>query len=47
MVRAAVVEKIRRFVETIEGLKWRGCTESPIKGPAGNVEYLALIEKEK
>ncbi len=47
MVRAAVVEKIRRFVETIGGLKWRGYTESPIKGPAGNVEYLALIEKEK
>jgi hypothetical protein len=26
-------------------LSWRGSTESPLTGPAGNKEFLALIEK--
>jgi predicted rRNA methylase YqxC with S4 and FtsJ domains len=26
-------------------LRWRGVTESPLLGPAGNKEFLALIEK--
>ena len=40
-VRDAVVESIRRFgVETLL-LQWMGVVESPLKGPAGNAEYLA------
>jgi predicted rRNA methylase YqxC with S4 and FtsJ domains len=26
-------------------LHWRGVTESPLLGPAGNKEFLVLIEK--
>ncbi len=44
-VRAAVVERIRAFGETELGLRWQGVCESPITGPAGNVEFLALWEK--
>lgn len=40
-VREEVVEKIREFGETELGLKCRGSIESPVKGPAGNVEFLA------
>jgi len=40
-VRAAVVEKIRNWGTTELGLEWVGVCESPIKGPAGNVEFLA------
>lgn len=40
-VRAAVVEQIRRFGEVQLGMKWHGVHESPLRGPAGNVEYLA------
>jgi 23S rRNA (cytidine1920-2'-O)/16S rRNA (cytidine1409-2'-O)-methyltransferase len=40
-VRQAVVDKIRQFVEQLPGLTWVGVCASPLKGPAGNVEYLA------
>jgi len=40
-VRSAVVEKIRLFGETELGLKCLGVCDSSIKGPAGNVEFLA------
>lgn len=40
-VREEVVENIRRFGTEKAGLKWMGVCESPIKGPAGNVEFLA------
>jgi 23S rRNA (cytidine1920-2'-O)/16S rRNA (cytidine1409-2'-O)-methyltransferase len=40
-VRAEVVERIRVFGTEEAGLSWRGVCESPVKGPAGNVEYLA------
>lgn len=42
--RAAAVEKIRRFGITELGLRWVGVRESPLRGPAGNVEYLAAWE---
>lgn len=41
-VREAVVDKIHRFGEGALGMTWHGCCPSPIKGPAGNVEFLAL-----
>jgi hypothetical protein len=43
-VRQAVVDRIRAWgIEA--GLKWIGVCESPIKGPAGNVEFLACWKK--
>lgn len=44
-VRQRVVETIRQFGEREVGLKWRGVCESPIRGPAGNMEFLAFWEK--
>lgn len=40
-VRAEVVAKIKAFGEHACGLRWLGQCVSPLKGPAGNVEYLA------
>ena len=44
-VRNEVVERVRRFGTDELGLKWLGVCPSPIKGPAGNVEFLACWEK--
>ncbi|MFU8779905.1 MAG: TlyA family RNA methyltransferase [Kiritimatiellia bacterium] len=44
-VREAVVDKIRAFGENKLALQWLGCVESPLVGPAGNVEYLAWWRK--
>lgn len=44
-VRDAVVESVRLFGTGALGLKWLGVCPSPIKGPAGNVEFLACWEK--
>jgi 23S rRNA (cytidine1920-2'-O)/16S rRNA (cytidine1409-2'-O)-methyltransferase len=40
-VRAEVVERIRAFGVGTLGLQWLGVCESPLEGPAGNVEFLA------
>lgn len=45
-VRQAVVDKIRQFIGQSPGLAWMGVCPSPLKGPAGNVEYLAYIRKD-
>ncbi len=45
VVREAVVQKIRGFGENKLSLQWLGCVESPLIGPAGNVEYLAWWRK--
>lgn len=44
-VRARVVEEIRAFGTGRTGLSWMGVCESPVRGPAGNVEFLALWKK--
>ena len=44
-VRDEVVERVRLFGTGELGLKWLGVCPSPIKGPAGNVEFLACWEK--
>ncbi len=44
-VHARVVREIESFVGEQSGLRWLGVTESPLPGPAGNIEFLALIEK--
>jgi len=43
-VRQKVIERIRRFGEEELGLQWIGVCESPLRGPAGNVEFLAYWE---
>ena len=44
-VHARVLAELRDFVAAQAGLCWRGVVESPLLGPAGNKEFLALIEK--
>ncbi|MBM3848182.1 MAG: TlyA family rRNA (cytidine-2'-O)-methyltransferase, partial [Verrucomicrobia bacterium] len=44
-VHARVLREIQDFVETDLRLRWVGSVESPLLGPAGNKEFLALIEK--
>ena len=44
-VRREVVDRIRRFGKEELGLRWRGLCVSPVKGPAGNVEFLAWWER--
>ncbi|MBR1609816.1 MAG: TlyA family RNA methyltransferase [Kiritimatiellae bacterium] len=44
-VRQRVVEDIRDFGVSTLGLSWIGVCESPIRGPAGNVEYTAYWRK--
>jgi 23S rRNA (cytidine1920-2'-O)/16S rRNA (cytidine1409-2'-O)-methyltransferase len=44
-IHARVLTEIEAFVADQPGLHWRGVTESPLRGPAGNIEFLALIEK--
>ncbi len=40
-----VLAELQEFVSAQAGLCWRGMVESPLLGPAGNKEFLALIEK--
>ncbi len=40
-----VVRELNEFVAAQPGLIWRQVTESPLLGPAGNKEFLVLIEK--
>ncbi len=44
-VRAEVVEKTRRAIEDSTNLAWMGMVESPLLGPAGNVEFLVAWRK--
>ena len=44
-IHRRVLEELEEFVKTQPGLAWHGATESPLLGPAGNKEFLILIEK--
>jgi 23S rRNA (cytidine1920-2'-O)/16S rRNA (cytidine1409-2'-O)-methyltransferase len=44
-VHERVLAELQEFVAAQAGLCWRGVVESPLLGPAGNKEFLALIEK--
>lgn len=44
-VREAVVQRIRAFGTQSLGLDWLGVMESPVIGPAGNVEFLGWWRK--
>jgi 23S rRNA (cytidine1920-2'-O)/16S rRNA (cytidine1409-2'-O)-methyltransferase len=43
-VHERVIQELRSFVIDELGLNWVDVTESPLLGPAGNKEFLALIE---
>ena len=44
-IHARVLAELSEFTNALASLRWRGVTESPLLGPAGNKEFLALIEK--
>lgn len=44
-VHARVLAALETFAATLPGIRWRGVTPSPLWGPAGNREFLALLEK--
>ena len=43
-IHERVLNELREFTLLQLGLVWRGVTESPLLGPAGNKEFLVLIE---
>ena len=44
-IHRRVLAEMESFVACQPGLAWRGVTTSPLIGPAGNKEFLVLIEK--
>jgi 23S rRNA (cytidine1920-2'-O)/16S rRNA (cytidine1409-2'-O)-methyltransferase len=44
-IHERVLDELESFVADVSGVTWRGTTKSPLKGPAGNIEFLARIEK--
>jgi 23S rRNA (cytidine1920-2'-O)/16S rRNA (cytidine1409-2'-O)-methyltransferase len=44
-IHARVLDELRAFVGGERGLEWRADCESPLPGPAGNREFLVLLEK--
>jgi 23S rRNA (cytidine1920-2'-O)/16S rRNA (cytidine1409-2'-O)-methyltransferase len=45
-IHERVLRELEEFATTQLKLNWRGVTESPLLGPAGNKEFLAFIEKQ-
>lgn len=44
-IHERVIHELQMFVAEETTLRWCGVTESPLIGPAGNKEFLVLIEK--
>jgi 23S rRNA (cytidine1920-2'-O)/16S rRNA (cytidine1409-2'-O)-methyltransferase len=44
-VHQRVILELQEYVSTIDGARWLGLTGSPVLGPAGNKEFLTLLEK--
>lgn len=44
-IHQRVLAELRLFVDGLATARWVGETESPLLGPAGNKEFLALLEK--
>ena len=44
-VHERVLSELQEFVSSLPSVQWRGFTASPLLGPAGNREFLALLEK--
>jgi 23S rRNA (cytidine1920-2'-O)/16S rRNA (cytidine1409-2'-O)-methyltransferase len=45
-IHERVLRELQEFVGHQPQLRWCGVTESPLLGPAGNKEFLVLIEKQ-
>jgi len=45
-IHERVLGELEQFIRAETGLKWIGVTESTLLGPAGNKEFLVLIEKQ-
>ena len=45
-IHARVLDELKAFVEKSGALRWHGVVESPLLGPAGNKEFLVLLEKD-
>jgi 23S rRNA (cytidine1920-2'-O)/16S rRNA (cytidine1409-2'-O)-methyltransferase len=43
-IHERVLEELRAYVQTLPVLTWKGLVESPLLGPAGNKEFLLLLE---
>jgi 23S rRNA (cytidine1920-2'-O)/16S rRNA (cytidine1409-2'-O)-methyltransferase len=46
VIHERVLRELEQFVAGQAQLRWYGVTESPLLGPAGNKEFLVLIEKQ-
>ena len=46
-IHQRILEELQAFVGTMPEVTWRGVTESPLLGPAGNKEFLVLLEKNR
>lgn len=44
-IHERVLRELRDFVAAETSLQWKGLTPSPLLGPAGNREFLVLLEK--
>ncbi|TSA40983.1 MAG: TlyA family RNA methyltransferase [Verrucomicrobiales bacterium] len=44
-IHERIIRELEEFVKQDDRIQWRGVTESPLLGPAGNKEFLVLIEK--
>jgi 23S rRNA (cytidine1920-2'-O)/16S rRNA (cytidine1409-2'-O)-methyltransferase len=45
-IHQRVIDELRAFIESETPLCWRQIAESPLRGPAGNKEFLVRLEKE-
>ena len=43
-IHQRVLRELNEFVAARPAMRWLGVTESPVLGPAGNKEFLVLIE---
>ncbi|MGA2866542.1 MAG: TlyA family RNA methyltransferase [Verrucomicrobiota bacterium] len=43
-IHERVLRELADFLAGLPGLRWRGVTDSPVLGPAGNKEFLVLLE---
>jgi 23S rRNA (cytidine1920-2'-O)/16S rRNA (cytidine1409-2'-O)-methyltransferase len=46
-IHARVLNELKTFASDTAGLRWTGETPSPLLGPAGNKEFLVLLEKNR
>lgn len=44
-IHQRVLSELAQFVALLPGVRWVGTTPSPVLGPAGNREFLLLLEK--